>query len=447
MFAQNVYVNVKGGNMQDKQIRLACIDDRISLCEKNLKTVLCTEDELNADLNVTLDGIKEMILKINMHEYHFLARPGNKYSIEVLPYNDSVFLFSVKEVLPVRFFSEKDDGINRQTEDADTLLNGFLAENYRLLSIKDSSVVADFDKFEKQLMKKYKDNEYMLSYIKYEFASVRYGLSLTSRLKIKEELFKNSPVLYDNIGYMDCFNTVFSHYFSQGYKFIGRNDIENWLDGVNYNAFNDALGRDKILENEIFREMVFLKGMRDAFTEGVFPRDRILKMIDKFASSTKFPEHKQIAANLKEYLSKKDFKGGKTTDLKVKNINSEVVTLSDYNDRPLVLCFVQLDCTACLKELETVHFYYDSIKENCNVAVVCFDNSFEKMYNFVNNTRVGSKYKFDFLYFDRNWELAEEFKLHFFPAFVLLNTDGTVARNPMDSPSRGSLKQFMNKKQ
>ena len=443
--AQNVFINIKGNNIKGQQLRLSCIDDRLSLLEKNLKSVQLDEETSQTDINVTLDGTKEAVLKIGVREFHFIAVPGNKYFINVLPYNADNFSFALKEILPVEFSMERNDNINNQIEDVDTCLNNFIAENFRMLSVKDSSVIANLNKIQKDLELKYTTNEYISSYIKYEFASLKDGLSIGNRMKIKEDLFKNSAVLYDNIGYMDCFNTVFSHYFSQGYKFISRQDIEKWLDANNYSAFNDALGRDKILENEIFREFVFLQGMKDAFLEGIFSRERILKMIDKFEMQTKFPEHKKIAANLKEYLCARDFGGKKLKELNVRNINGDKISLNQYTDKPLVVCLIQLDCTACLKELETIHFYYDSIKENCNVVAICFDNTFEKMYNFVKNSKTGTKYKFPIVHFDYNWQLAEEYNLHFFPTFVLVNTDGTIKRNPMESPSSGSLKQFMNK--
>ena len=93
----------------------------------------------------------------------------------------------------------------------------------------------------------------MENYINYEFESVLYSFSLKSRLATKQEMFTNSPILYDNIGYMDCFQTIFERYFSLGYKYISRRDMESWLLSADYSAFNDALGRDKVLVNEVFR--------------------------------------------------------------------------------------------------------------------------------------------------------------------------------------------------
>lgn len=445
-YCQNVFVSVEGENLKSKNIRLSYIADRISLLEKPLYNVVLDSITTHKDFEATLDGAKEMILKVDMREYHFLTTPGNRYKIVVEAYNDSIFKFDYKEVLPCSLTSESDI-INAAIYDVDTVIDEFLRQNHRMLFLKDSLTKANFYTIEKNLTDKYKDNEYINKYIKYEFASVKYGLYLESRKDIKDSLFAHQPILYDNIGYMDCLNTIFLHYFTKGYKFIKRKDIDFWLQTNNYNAFNDALGRDKVLENEVFREVVFLLGMKDAYMEGYFSRQLILNMIKKFANQTKFPVHKEIADNLYKYLSTRDFSGKSIRDFEVKDINSEIVPISKYMDKPLVLCFVQLNSIVSLKELETIHYCYDSIKNNCNIVTICCDNSFENMYNFIKNNKVGNKYQWPFVYFNLNWELMEEYQIHFFPTFVLLNQDGTIGKNPMESPSEGGLLRFYNKQE
>ena len=443
---QNIYIDIKGENIRNKNVRLTYISDRISLMEKPLANKYLDSNTSSVSFSATLDETKEMIVKIDMREYHFLAKPGNKYFLDIEPFNDSVFKFDYKEILPCKLGMQHYDSINTPINDVDTVFDDFLRDNSRMLYVKDSSAKDSLYSIERYLLEKYKDNDYMLNYIKYEFAGIKYGFSLESKKKIKDSLFANSPILYDNIGYMDCLNTIFAHYFTRGYKFIKRIDIENWLDDGNYNAFNDALGRDKVLSNEVFRELVFLLGMKDAYLEGYFNRKRILSMIKNFENLTKFQQHKNIAKNLVEYLISRDFSGKKIADYKLKDIKGDDVMISSFADKPLIICFVKLDSTPSLKELETIHYFYDSIKNNCNILTVCCDNNYEKMYNFVRNNKVGNKYKWPFVYFNYNWEMTEAYQLHFFPTFVLVNQDGTIGQNPMASPSENGLKQFFNKK-
>ncbi|MCH3923336.1 MAG: redoxin domain-containing protein [Bacteroidales bacterium] len=450
VFSQNITINGHGKDVAGKTIRLSIITDRLSMLEKDIEEKAINENDTNFSFSLTLSSPKEVIIKIDLYDYHFIAKPGQIYNLTVLPFDfskdDSLASFIYKLPLPIVLNQEKDDGINNQILDFDTTFNNFLYSNHRLLFIKDSSSIASLNNIDSIYSNKYINNQYVLNYIKYSIADIKYGLNLTSRKQIKTNLFANSPILYDNIGYMDCFKTIFSQYFSKGYKFIKRDDLDFWLSSNNYNALSDALGRDKILENEIFRELVFLQGMKDAFLVGYFNKESIIKMINKFSLQTKFSENKEIANNLIEYLNNQDNIGKQYKDFTVKDIDNKSVTIKSFLNKPLILNFVRLSDEASLLELEAIHYYYDSIKDNCNILTISCDDNLEQLYNFLKNNKVGSQYKWNFAHFNKNFSLIDEYKIHFFPTFVLINKDGSIENNPMLEPSRGGLIKFIQKK-
>lgn len=446
VLGQNIIVNINGSMLKNKDIRLYYIADGISMNQILVQKFLTTDQTTNIQVKTTIEGTKEFILKSNLREFHFIGSAGNIYTINIEDYEDSVSNFAIKYTLPATLKVEKNEDLGILITDIDTEIGNFLFENERLLSIKDSQEIKNLTNLEQNLLQKYKQNDYLITYIKYEFAAIYYGFNIESRKKIKQKYFKDATIQYDNIGYMECFATIFSHYFSQGYKFISKNDIEQYLDAGNLKAFDDALGRDNTLENETFRELVFLQGMKDAYLEGYFYRPSVLNMLKIFTKSTKFARHKEIANNLITKLSSMGFSSKNVKDFIVTTTEGEKVNISSFLDKPLIVCLVQLDCISCLKELETINFFYDSIKDNVNILVLCFDNSFESMYNFVKNSKVGSRYKFPFAYFDKNFELVEQYKLHFFPTFLLIGTDGVIIENPMRSPSEGCLNKYINKK-
>lgn len=450
-FSQNVFVSGSGKDIAGKKIDVYCVEDRLSgLVNLRASTTLQNYDTSFA-LSFLIDGEKEVMIQVDLMKYSFIAKPGVKYTLKISDFNFSqedsnmAFLYGMR--LPARLEMERYDGLNTPINDVDNILGEYVYENRRMLSVKDSSVKAGLLSLKDSLLVKYKGNEYMEKYIEYEFESVMYSFYLKSRLATKEQMFANSPVLYDNIGYMDCFQTVFERYFSLGYKYISRKDMESWLLGGNYAAFNDALGRDKILVNEVFREMVFLQGMKDAYLDGIFDKNLIINILEKFKVSTKFERHSVIASNLIEYLSTINAKNTNVGDYKVKNLEQEEVELkSFFNDKPTLVAFVRLDDVASLKELESIHFCYDSIKTNLNVLTICLDNSFEKMYNFIRNNKVGNKYRWNFVYFSNNYDMTKAFHLRMFPSFVLLDEKGEIKENPIDFPSSGVLMKYKNDK-
>lgn len=447
--AQNVFISGNGKDIAGKKIDVYCVEDRLSGYTDLRATTTLGEYDTNFYLSFLTDGTKEIIVQVDLMKYSFVAKPGVKYNLKISDFSfsqedsNAAFLYGLR--LPARLEMERYDGINTPINYVDNLLGEYVYENRRLLFLKDSLTKVGFISLRDSLLLKYKGNEYVENYINYEFESVMYSFYLKSRLATKEEMFAYSPILYDNIGYMDCFQTIFERYFSLGYKYISRKDIESWLLSGNYSAFNDALGRDKVLVNEVFRELVFLQGMKDAYLDGIFDKNLIISILEKFKVTTKFEKHSIIANNLVKYLSTINAENIGVGDYKVKNLDQEEIELkSFFNGKPMLVAFVRLDDVACLKELESIHFCYDSIKDNLNVLTICLDNSFEKMYNFIRNNKVGNKYRWPFVYFNNNYDMTKAFHLRMFPSFILLNEKGEIKENPVDFPSTGELMKYRN---
>ncbi|MBQ0113565.1 MAG: redoxin domain-containing protein [Bacteroidales bacterium] len=449
--AQNVYITGSSKEIKGKTVKLYSITDGVSGSEKEEQIVKLSDEDTSFSFAITLSGEKQVLMKIDLMRYSFVAKPGTKYHLNIKEFNfsqdDSLFGYAYGLALPAELTMERFDGINLPMNDVDNYINAFLYDSHRLLFVKDKQTLEAFYQLRDSLIDAYKDNEYISNYIKYEFASIDYGLNLKSRRAMKDSLFAHQPILYDNIGYMDCFQNVFSKYFSKGYKYIKRSDIEQWLASNNYNAFNDALGRDRVLENEVFRELVFLQGMKDAYLDGYFNRDLVKNMLEKFSNTTKFAQHKEIAENLILSLSNINAENTDIKDLKVKDVDGNIRSLNEYiTGKPLIVSFVRLDQELSLKELEAIHFCYDSIKDNCNVLTICCSNSYERMFNFIKNNKVGNKYKWDFVYFDNNYDVVEAFHVRTFPTFVLVGKDGKIEKNPMNSPTSGAFLTFKTKK-
>ena len=134
-------------------------------------------------------------------------------------------------------------------------------------------------------------------------------------------------------------------------------------------------------------------------------------------------------------------------DFETIDINGEKQNLAQFLSKPLVINFVKLNDISSKRELEVVNYMYENIKDNCNVLSVCCDRSLDAMYNFLRNTKVGNKYKWNFAFFNSNYDLLEFFQVRTFPAFILVSPEGKIEENPMRNPSEGGLSRFANQKQ
>ncbi len=450
--AQNVSIDISGADIGGKQIRLFLADDYLSGLDKEVAEKTLSQEDTSCRFGLLTDGVSVITIKIDAFEYSFISQPGKVYSLWIDSINftlaDSVNVLMYKQTLPIAITNLAPDDLNPKIGRFDAAVEDFVSRNARSLLVTREKAVTDslvalIDSF----LENEPQGSYFAEYVKYESGKIKHVLRLESRKALREELFGDKPVQYYNMGYMDCFNHIFSHYFSQGNKYISQDELEFWLTTNNYDDLMDALGKDKVLKNEVFREFVLIKGMKDAYLEGGFDRADIIKMLEKIASRTKFEQHRKTALAIVEYLSGISHSGLTIKDFETIDINGEKQNISQFLNKPLVINFVKLNDISSKRELEVVNYMYESIKDNCNVLSVCCDRSLDAMYNFLRNTKVGNKYKWNFAFFNSNYDLLEFFQVRTFPAFILVSPEGKIEENPMRNPSEGGLSRFANQKQ
>lgn len=446
VYSQNVRVNLTGKGLEGKRVKLSLVEDRLSFLrtEKDERLVALGDSVVN--FGVTLDGVSELVISIDAYSYSFLAQPGNVYEMRLndfdfnLSESFNVLMYNV--MLPIEILSPENELTSRVVA-FDNEVNDYIVKNRRkLYPMRDSVAIAGLYDLKAKFLQGEDASSYFASYVNYEFATLERSLGLRNYNRLRNSLFIDKPILYFNVGYMDCFNNVFDQYFSKGNKFVSQAEIEFWLSTHNYDDFIDALGKDSVLRNEKFRELVFIKGMKDIYSEGYFERVDVLKMLELMAAQSKFEEHRKIALNTVNALLSVSHSGKEFGDFVLKTVSDEEVNLSQYMDKPLVLNFVKLNDVESKRELEVVHAMYDSISSNCNIITISCDKNLDALYNFAKNTKVGSRYKWQMLHFDGNYDLLEYYKIKAFPMFILISKDGRVVENPMRNPSEGSLLRF-----
>ncbi len=444
--SQNVRINLTGKGLENRKVKLALVEDRISLLqtEKSVKSVATGDSLVNFEL--VLDGVSELVISIDAYSYSFLAQPGNIYEMKLRDFNfnlaDSFNVLMYKVELPIEIVSPENELTSKIIKYDYEIQNYLLKNKRKLYPMKDSLTIAGLYELKNKLLENEDKSSYYYNYVDYEFAALERSLALRNYNKLRNSLFIDKPILYYNVGYMDCFNNVFDNYFSKGNKFVTPSEIEFWLTTHNHEDFLDALGKDSVLRNEKFRELVFIKGLKDIYIDGIFEKVDVIKALEGVAKQTKFEEHKKIALNTIEALLSVSHSGKEFADFVLKNVSEQMVNLSQYNDKPLILNFVKLNDVESKREMEVVHALYDSIKNNCNIVTISCDRNLDALYNFVKNTKVGSKYQWQMLHFDGDYDLLEYYKVKAFPMFILISKEGRVLENPMRNPSEGSLLRF-----
>lgn len=449
--AQNIRIEGVGQDIGGKDIRVIGVEDFISRLEKEKARYKVKEGDSTFSFALTLPSSTMLTIRIDAFDYNFIAEPGKVYQMRILPFNfnigDTLNTLFYKIPLPILIENETENDLNRKVFILDTFIENFIADNKKKILVYKTKIYIDSICKGVNALVDSNDEDYFKNYAKYSLASVLYSSDLVNKRKLKIDLFFNKPILYSNIGYMDCFEFIYGSYFTSGNKIFTPSKLDNWLEDNNYFALIDSLGSDTLLRNEVFRELVFLRGMKEAYFSNRFEQFEIINMLDKFSYQTKFSEHRTIAKNLLELFDNKSFNGSKAIEFELKDINGKSISFSKLSNKPIIISFVKLNEIASLRELEILHGFQDTLKTDYNILTITCDRSFEALYNFIINSKIGSKYKWDFAHFDGKWVLLEQFNIRVFPTFIMIDEKGVVSQNPMKKPSEGGLIPFIPKKQ
>ena len=448
--AQNLRIEGIGQGIGEKTIRLISIVDNLTGLEKEISSVTLNKDDSCFNFSLTIDNTSLIKIRIESFDYSFVAQKGASYKMRILPFNfnvsDTLNTLFYKIPLPVIIESSTDDKLNDKIFVIDSVIEKYLLENKTdVLIFRDKKSVNTLKNIVNSILDS-NDSPYIKNYAYYSIGQIEYSSKTVNDRKLKTELFFNKPILYDNIGYMDCFELIYGNYFTEGNKTFSNRTLERWLEDNNYFSLIDSLGADTLLKNEVFRELVFLRGMKEAYFSQIYERFNVVSMVENFMYQTKFPQHKQIAKNLLELFAQKSYKGSRSKDFSLKDIYNNYITLDKYKDKPLIISFVKLNEPACLRELEMMYNFVDTLNNGYNFLTITCDRSLDALYNFLVNSKVGVKYKWDFAHFDNKWELLENYNINVFPTFVLLDEKGNIIQNPMRKPSEGSLIPFIPRK-
>ncbi|MDR0971097.1 MAG: redoxin domain-containing protein [Bacteroidales bacterium] len=446
--AQNLRISLKGDStIVGKKIRLSIFEDNISYLEKEIDS-LTIEDSVSY-FNETIEETSLMSIKIDAFSYNFLAKKGATYSMRILPFNfsisDSVNTLFYKIPLPIVIEENSDNNLNSNIFIIDSIIEDRVVRLKNIRGLRNRKAI-DSLKAEVFAFANKIEDSYIKDYAIYSIGQMEYFSNGENEKQLKKELFYNKPILYHNLAYMDCFEAIFGSYFSMGNRAISHYYLDNLLVETNYFALIDSLGRDTILRNEVFRELVFLRGMKELYANSLYEPMYIDAMLEKFIYQTKFSEHRKIAKNLLYFYSQRRHFGIKASEFSLKDIYNNYITLDKYKGKKLILSFVKLKEPSSLRELNMLYSIKDSLQNDIEFLTISCDNTLDALYNFLVNSKVGTRYKWDFAYFDNKWEILKKYNVIVFPTFLIIDEKGNIISNPIRKPSEGSLLPFVEKK-
>ena len=273
-------------------------------------------------------------------------------------------------------------------------------------------------------------NQFFRDFRKYKLASFLHLSSQEKMKSISNTYFLDNPILYHNPAYMSLFNEVYKEYFI----YFGRTEygsqIYTDINKLNsYSALNSTLQKDSILMNDTLCELVILKCLYDEFYNDKFSRKAMLTILDSLEMETTHTEHKLIARNIKNKVTKL-MVGYKPPQFNLFDKDSNLVSLNDFQDKYVYVGFCTTVSYACIKEFEMLRNLYEKHKDHFEIIMICMDENLPQMKHFVER----KNYPFTFLYYGNQPDVFKDYDIRAFPTYYFIDKEGKLSLSPAASP-------------
>ncbi len=442
-FSQNVSVKGRTVNAKGKTIEIYKDADKFSKQEQLLDSYTI-DDKQTFDLAFTVKYPTLVFLQIENYSQSFFVEPGKDYDIIIHEFkwniDEEMNVYQNPVALPVEFVGLNSDDLNYQISAFDSVESELILKYRMFLDFRFKKDTKRIDTMLTTLNNVWNDSEnvFFESYKKHKIAELQYLFKLMSPKKIAEEYFKGQPIQYDDEGYTSLFNSYFSDYISRGTKQLPIETLSRWVDEKDLFKYLDSIGIDPMLQHEQLRELVALKALQESYYNDCYNPKMVVEMLKRFENESKFSQHRVIARNILNTFDEVA-KEIELPDFRLPNVDKEIVSLSDFKGKWIYLSFVRVTEKSSICEIETLAFFYDSIRNNSDMEFVTIscDREFQKLYHFIKNSKNGMRYKWTWLHFDNNYKMLDSFAVRSYPHFVLINPEGRVHSYSTIKPGEG----------
>ena len=378
-------------------------------------------------LGFELHNIQRIRIEVGLQSISFYAIPGKSYSLnfnEITINDQNVFL--PQKPLSITF--AKQDMLNIVLDGFDYEYQQFLEQNFMILiKYHDREL---FNNFKSEMFAKLKDSpisdSYSYTYIKDYIDYTLAELSFTAKLKNHDSLginyFTNKDILFNNPAYISFFKKYFSKYFIKTNGGKEYYEIRNLInEGPLTFKIMDKLGKDPILLKEKLREIVLLNSLKQIFYNHDFNITKINDLFSEISTKSKFKNNCIVAENLLHSLNR-FIKGNSVPDFNLLNIENQTKDISSYKGKKTFLMFVSPSCETCEADIRILKAKHADIKGDINLVTIYAG------YNKHDAEKWAQKQDaaWDFLWFENNFELLNDYKIKTFPKYIILDENSLL---------------------
>lgn len=409
--------------------------DRISNTNSNLVKVQLAADG-TFSTHFVLDEITQVFVDLGTVRGYFFAEPGKTYHLILPPYSplreaDRLNPFFIPDEMHLGVEESNPGELNYLIGTFDNYYN---AEFDRAVKTAfDNKSLVQVDSLMKRLdtLHTHYNNSYFNSYRLYRMGFLEQMTMHRKARALSNAYFLDKPVLYSNPAYMELFNKVYDRYFvfySRTSK--GKDMVTAIAEKRSYAMLKKALRHNEVLSNDTLLEAVVLKSLHDGFYDDKFSRLSLLIILDSLYFNTSIPEHRVIAQNIREKVTKL-LPGFIPPKFELYDLNGKKRSLDEFKGRYIYLNFGTSASYTCLQEFKSMVDIQKKYEKFLTIVSVMTDESEAELKSFVAQTG----YSWVFLNYKNKPDIIKDFDVRAFPSFFVIGPDGRILASPAAAPS------------
>ncbi len=427
-FSQTATISGKVPGVPGQLVRVIKYADQFSRLEKTLATTF-TDSLGNFMLEVPVKETDYAFLAVGLKKGEFYLKPGAAYNFQILPDTISE-KGSVFDQLPLQFELAADDGgLNAAIGDYNLFYNNFIYENSkRLYKGRPGQLIVGFEEKAKARFGQ-TDDPYFRDYMNYSFAWLEW-IGMKNAPRILNSYFVNRPVLSNNIQYTEFFNDFIKSYMGSSDNFSYAEAMHAIASTDAIKKINELLKRDSLLvKDPTLRSLSAVLMLARKSNNPSLPKGRVVELLEEMKQTFSDKEISRIAGNFIEKLQRLA-QGTPAPAFELEDQSGELYTLKEAEGKFVLLSFVKPDCKLCLNHLQLLNDMKEKFTSKLQLVTIVYGQDYRKLARFAESRL----YEWPFLDLKKDILLLEQYEIKTYPAYTIINPDGTIAMTPAPMP-------------
>ncbi len=301
------------------------------------------------------------------------------------------------------------------------------------LFITPSWSTARVDSFENRLRRYYSEvkDPWFWQNLEYGIAGLRFGPRVNDR-DLFDRYLKGKPVLYDVPEYVRFIGSFFEGHTTRFPLRAHEEGLTTWIRAANTDTVKKIFAEHDFLKDVALCELVVLTELYAQYPGKNFDRSGILRILEHLSTTSKYPEDRLLAANMRWDLMTMRV-GGTLPALVLRDLEGNQVRIDTSQHDATCLVITASWCTYCEQELVALETLYKEYGAYVHVVGISLDKDMKDLDTY---TKAHPGRDWPWFYGGDDPTIMDHLRIRTVPAFFLLNGN-TIAHAPAPPPSNG----------